>query len=205
MMRGDSEASAGFCVAIHPDVKTLNSKLAVAGGFCVFGNDDGYALGPEEVVFAAVDTFASSLHARCNLTLQPAKTEVFTSTGLLPANTPAGFKRAGVELDGFFHPGFMCYGIPIGSNEFVRHMLMEKVREISKSADMACQVLHNDSQALWAILRSSLAQQLDYHLSLCYPSDIKSAATHLDGVLCCLHWLSRAGAAFPVCSLSIIG
>ena len=36
---------------------------------------------------------------------------------------------------------------------------------------------------LWSILKCSLAQKLDWHLSLCYPSDISAAAAELDSVL----------------------
>ena len=40
-----------------------------------------------------------------------------------------------------------------------------------------------DSQATWSILKCSLAQKLDWHLSLCYPSDIMEAALELDTIL----------------------
>ena len=40
-----------------------------------------------------------------------------------------------------------------------------------------------DGQALWTILHCSLAQKLDYHLTLSYPSDIVAAAKELDSVL----------------------
>ena len=36
---------------------------------------------------------------------------------------------------------------------------------------------------LWSILKCSLAQKLDWHLSLCYPSDISAAAAELDSAL----------------------
>ena len=40
-----------------------------------------------------------------------------------------------------------------------------------------------DGQAIWSILHCSLSQKFDYHLSLCYPSDIKNAAMKLDTIL----------------------
>ena len=40
-----------------------------------------------------------------------------------------------------------------------------------------------DGQAIWRILKCSLTQKLDWHLSLCYPSDISDAAAELDTVL----------------------
>ena len=40
-----------------------------------------------------------------------------------------------------------------------------------------------DGQAIWCILKCSLAQKLDWHLSLCYPSDIRDAAQEIDLLL----------------------
>ena len=108
---------------------------------------------------------------------------VFSWSGELPPNTLAGLDCAGRFVDGEFQPGFICYGVPIGTDIFVRDVLREKVEEVARGADRSCEVLGQDSQALWTILRSSVAQQLDYHLSLCYPSDIRAAAEYLDGVI----------------------
>ena len=68
----------------------------------------------------------------CILHLQVDKTEVFSWDGVLPPQTPQGMKLAGCTVDGIFRPGFICYGIPVGSDEFVRYMLKEKVEEVKK-------------------------------------------------------------------------
>ena len=70
LTQGDPEAGFRFCVACQEDVKSLDEKLAVAGGKAIFGNDDGYAMGPPEVVFPAVKKFASDLKIKHGLTLQ---------------------------------------------------------------------------------------------------------------------------------------
>ena len=62
-------------------------------------------------------------------------------------------------------------------------MLDIKVEDIAKGAKNACEVLKGESQALWSVLRLSLAQQLDYWLQLCYPSDILHAAQKMDSVM----------------------
>ena len=93
-----------------------------------------------------------------------------------------GMKRAGVALEGGFAPGFLCYGIPIGSREYVGHMLDEKAQEVVREVEEITEILAEDSQALWVVLHRSLAHKMDYHLSLCYPSDIKPSATYLDSV-----------------------
>ena len=44
-------------------------------------------------------------------------------------------------------------------------------------------LLETEKQTLWAVLRSSLCQQLDYWLQLCYPSDVLAAAERMDNIL----------------------
>ena len=53
--QGDPEAGAGFAVPVQPAVEELHRELAAVGGVGVFGNDDGFAVGPPEVVFQAVE------------------------------------------------------------------------------------------------------------------------------------------------------
>ena len=91
-------------------------------------------------------------------------------------------KRAGVETKGGFAPGFLCYGIPVGSPEYVSHMLEEKAQEVVSEVEEITEILGEDSQALWVVLHRSLAHKMDYHLSLCYPSDVRPIATYLDSV-----------------------
>ena len=62
-------------------------------------------------------------------------------------------------------------------------MLEKKIEDISKGAKNACEVLGDEKQSLWTVLRLSLSQQLDYWIQLCYPTDIKVAAERMDEVL----------------------
>ena len=64
-----------------------------------------------------------------------------------------------------YHQGFMCYGIPLGSEEFVRQKLQQKSKEIMDDAVRMVDVLSGDRQALWEILHlSNMAGKLDEHL-----------------------------------------
>ena len=49
--------------------------------------------------------------------------------------------------------------------------------------DDVLEVLDGEGQAIWTVLRSSTLMKLDYHLGLCYPSDIAEAACALDHLL----------------------
>ena len=55
--------------------------------------------------------------------------------------------------------------------------LDEKVSEIVGEVETVCEVLQEEHQALWAVLRSSVSQKLDYWLTLVYPSQVRTAST----------------------------
>ena len=179
--QGDSEAPAYFAVAIHRDVRKLDEMVSRSGGMALFGNDDGYVVAPLQEAKEAISTFKRGLRDRCGLHLQEEKTEIF-SRRALNVEELGGMKRAGKDLEEGFAPGFVCYGIPVGSKEYVSHMLKEKAEEVASEVEEISDILGQDSQAMWVVLHRSLAHKMDYHLSLCYPSDILTIAAHLDSV-----------------------
>ena len=69
------------------------------------------------------------------------------------------------EVEGSFAPGFICYGVPVGSDAFVADALQQKAAAIAAEAHRAVEVVGlRDRQALWACLRCSIAHQFDYWL-----------------------------------------
>ena len=188
-------AGSWFCVAWQPQIRRLDAELSAVGGAAKAGMDDLFAIGPPEVVFPALERFCQDIKDKCLLQLERSKTEVFTWAGVLPAATPEGYKNAGINVGDQFMPGFLCYGIPVGSDGYVRHQLSVKVQEIGREMEMSVKVLENEGHALWTIARSSTAMKLDYHLSLCYPTDMEVAATELDDML--WHMLEKA-AGYPI-------
>lgn len=79
--------------------------------------------------------------------------------------------------------GIMVYGVPVGSDTYVRHMLQLKVEEVAKRALRAKQVLHCEKMALWQVLKQSISQQLDWWLTLVYPSLVLEAAQEVDKII----------------------
>ena len=181
--QGDPLSAPFFNVAWHRYVRELNATLMSSGGLARFSMDDGYAVGPANIIFSALEEFAVKVRDNCLLDWEKTKTEVFTWSGVLPKEATAGLKIAGVEICGGFEPGCLCYGVPVGTTKYVEYMLDIKVEDIAKGAKNACEVLEGESQALWSVLRLLLAQQLDYWLQLCYPSDILYAAQKMDSVM----------------------
>ena len=178
--QGDPESGPYFSVAIHKYVRKVNDKLAAEGGCARFGWDDGYLLGPANIVLTALEDFSQEVEEMCGLVLQRCKTEVFTWDGILPAGTPPGLVRAGEDVEGHWEPGMICYGIPIGSDMYVKLKLDEKVAELEGDVQTVCEVLQDEHQSLWTILRSSISQKLDYWLTLVYPSQVQAAAERMD-------------------------
>ena len=60
----------------------------------------------------------------------------------------------------------MCYGVPVGSPEFVTHKLREKAEEIIRDANKTREVLATDPQSLWTALRLSVQQRFQYLMQL---------------------------------------
>ena len=77
LTQGDPEASAWFCIGWQDEVEEQDAVVSMVGGTARFGNDDGYVLGPREIVFPALLEFARRVRERCLLHLQLEKTEVF--------------------------------------------------------------------------------------------------------------------------------
>ena len=188
--QGNPEAGSWFCVAWQPQIRRLDAELSAVGGAAKAGMDDLFAIGPPEVVFPALERFCQDIKDKCLLQLERSKTEVFTWDGILPAATPEGFKKAGITVGDQFLPGFLCYGIPVGSPGYVRHQLSLKVQDIGREVEMSLKVLENEGHAVWTIARSSTATKLDYHLSLVYPTDMEAAAKEMDNLL--WHMLEKA-------------
>ena len=182
-VQGDPESTTYCCVAIQPEVIELDKRLAAAGGLARAGCDDVFAVGPPDVVFTAVECFAERVERECGLVWQKSKTEVFSWNLVHHPQTPDGLIQAGVEVGGVFCPGFLCYGVPVGSDPYVGQMLDIKVSEVEAEAARVCEVMGEERQALWSILRSSLSQKMDYWLQLVHPSQIFLAAERMDRII----------------------
>ena len=92
-----------------------------------FGNDDGYLVGPANVVFPALDIFARNVRDKCLLHLQVSKTEVFSWDGVLPPQAPQDMKVAGAQVGEQWQPGFVCYGIPVGTPAYVKKICSRQI------------------------------------------------------------------------------
>ena len=181
LVQGDGRSSGDYAVGWHPEVRSVDAKLAKSGGCGLFGHDDGYLLGPPAPVYAGLADFELGIGER-GLQLQRSKTKVFC-WGDLPACTPPDLERAGVKVNGNFFPGMEVYGVGVGCTEYVQHYLNQKVKDLGEVVIKSCNLLEGDLQAQWNLLSASVSQKLSYTLSLQYPSDVKLAAVTADKLL----------------------
>ena len=183
--QGDPLSMLLFCVGIHEDLVWLQAQLEECGGMVRAGADDVYVVGPLEVVVPKVLEMAAKLKDGAGLELELSKTLVLTLDGVEhPAAAAVGLPQAGKEVGGVFESGFVCHGVPVGSDAFVRAALQEKVDELKEVHRQAQQVLGRSSrQALWSGLKGSLAVQFDHLLKAVYPPLVMEAARELDASL----------------------
>lgn len=71
----------------------------------------------------------------------------------------------------------------MGSPGYVRLQLSNKVQEVGREVQEIVNVLEGEGQSIWTIARASTAMKLDFHIALCYPSDMEEAARLMDEIL----------------------
>ena len=112
--QGDPLSGPYFCVVIHKLVRKADLILRNSVGMVRYGWDDGYLLGKKKKVFQALKEFSRQVQMRSGLVLQASKSVVYTLlTYLIYIPEATGLIQAGVKQGGQFHPGFLCYGVPI--------------------------------------------------------------------------------------------
>ena len=147
LVQGDPESGPYYCVRWHENVRELDHILAPSGGLARFGNDDGYAIGPAEIVFSAVVRFIRNVFVHHGLKCQISKTKCFHVSGELLPQAPPDMPAAGVVVNNTWCPGFLFYGVAIGSTLFIKNFLENKISELKRELDKVQEVLKDDAQA----------------------------------------------------------
>ena len=58
-----------------------------------------------------------------------------------------------------------------------------QVLDVTREVEQVLETLEGEGQAIWTVARSSTLMKLDYHISLCYPSDMQEASKEMDRLL----------------------
>ena len=89
-------------------------------------------------------------------------------------------------LDGALTPhyGVMCYGVPIGSEEYVKLALAGKCDEIAGiSNKLIATPSSSHKQQLWLLTLFSTARKFEYFARHCYPDQARDACTRFDAII----------------------
>ncbi|KAJ1636638.1 hypothetical protein T492DRAFT_861422 [Pavlovales sp. CCMP2436] len=160
--------------------------------------------------------FHDALFLRLGLVVQPSKCECWIDEAHIASlDAHRGLVTLSHLLDGALtlHYGIMCYGVPIGSEEYVKLALASKCDEIASISNKLIATLSSShKQQLWLLTLFSTARKFVYFACHCYPDQTRDActrfdaiihtqATHALGVSLDDDQLATARLAFPRCSL----
>ena len=75
MVQGSPTSSPGFSFTIHHRVRQAGRRLAAEGRCAMFGMDDGYMVGPKELIFDVLEQFVSGVKedTECGLKVRKCK------------------------------------------------------------------------------------------------------------------------------------
>jgi hypothetical protein len=193
-VHGSSTSSSEFSYTIHENVKKVDKRLEECGGCARFGMDDGYMVGPKEVVFEVLAEFAKALEEehgcmlntmKCKMysinegVCQQAKEEEWIPTELeyLEEGTMVDETRINMR-------GIQIFDVPVREEMYVAAVLREKARKVEKSTRRYVEDLEEEyPQELRTMLQFSLQHRVTYWLRTCTPEETEEMATHVD---CCI-------------------
>ena len=153
VQQGAPDATFEFTQVIHQDVVELHRVVTEAGGACCFYSDDGYVVGPPEIVFPALKQFQTSLFARTNLELVEDKCEVYSkhpaiARDYLSKNPEFGKFNLGAlpdvdttEATAGAGYGIKILGVPVGDLRYIETILTNKVTSIREDIFNSTRIL----------------------------------------------------------------
>ena len=84
---------------------------------------------------------------------------MFCQEGEVPEMAPAGLVLAGENVNGDFLRGLMVFGVPVGTDQYVRFKLNEVADQIISDTKKMQEVLASERLALWSALRLSISSK----------------------------------------------
>jgi hypothetical protein len=78
LAQGSPTSSSGFSYTIHDKVKEADIRLAEYGGCARFGMDDGYLIGPKEIIFEVLAKFAEGIERDHGCALNTRKCKMYS-------------------------------------------------------------------------------------------------------------------------------
>jgi hypothetical protein len=136
-------SSSGFPYTIHEKTKKANTRLVEHGRRCArFGMDDGYMMGPKEVIFQVLEEFADGIKEEHGCELNTRKCKMY----IMEEDKCKEAKREGYIPDSLQHieegifinepgdalRGIMVFNVPVGDSKYVEAVLRQKARAVGQ-------------------------------------------------------------------------
>ena len=141
-MQGPPTSSSDFSYTIHDKVKEADRKLAEHGGCARFGMDDGYMIGPKEVICGVLAEFAEDIQQdhecilntrKCRMycltegVCEGARREVYTQKEIKHIEEGAYVNESGEILC-----ELQIFNVPVGEERYITAILREKARLVGR-------------------------------------------------------------------------
>ena len=185
--QGAPPSSGIFCIGIHDELVALDAEVAPFGGAARAVMDDVYVAGPPAIVFPAIQRFMDSLREFADLEVQIGKLACIGGADYdaheCPWRRRLGAPVGGAEVDGEFAAGLLVAGVPLGSDEYVEHVLGEVVGGIESYIDYTVTELRACRHSTWTSLYYSAQSRFDYMLRHVPPVATRPFARRLDAAL----------------------
>ncbi len=161
-------------------MKEAEKRLAEHGGCARFGMDDGYMIGPKEVVFHVLASFATDIKEECGCDLNVTKCNMYNKedgaceearrTGCIPNELSHLQEGPHVNREGDILRGLTIFNVPVGEERHATAKLREKAAHVEKTTPSYVQDLEEEyPRELWALLQFSLQHRITYWLRTCTP------------------------------------
>jgi hypothetical protein len=145
LVQGSPISSSGFSYTIDGQLKEADRKLAMHGGCARFGMDDGYLVGPHEVVFGVLTEFAANLKSESGCELNLNKCKMFSEEegacararreGHIPEELQHLQEGNYVTEDGSIVRGIQIFNVPLGEERYVKARLREKAQQVRRTTE----------------------------------------------------------------------
>ena len=127
-----------FTLGIDTANNETNNELREHDGALISGADDTYIIGPPEIAFTCLQRHKERV-AKSGLELQLTKTKAYIHAS--HRNQEYHLSRAGIDeghtidMNGVKSYGINVYGIPVGSDKYIKAILEKQATRIEKSID----------------------------------------------------------------------
>ena len=179
--QGDPFFTSVYCAASQKANKKLADTMKAAGGAAFFDVDDGFIIGPIDVVFTAARQYALDVEEFGGKLNIGKSCSYSVAYGVNLAAQPGYDADFPVKIDENGEPGIKIGGVPVGTDEYVKAALTKKVDStMSNIMKISTKLQHYHLQTLYTVLAASSQHKVEFWAQHCYPTDTAGPMADFD-------------------------